>query len=68
MKSRTGKQKPVSRRQVIKVTKILDELEYWIIRLLLLGLLLLAAYDLLVSKARLSHCPFDEPASAQVCS
>jgi len=38
-----------------KLKNILDELEYWIIRLLLLGLLLIAAYDLLCSQVRVSR-------------
>lgn len=38
-----------------KLKNILDQLEYWIIKLLLLGLLLIAAYDLLCSQVRLSR-------------
>jgi hypothetical protein len=38
-----------------RLPPILVQLEYWIIRLLLFGLLLIAAYDLLGSQARMSH-------------
>jgi len=38
-----------------RLPPILVQLEYWIIRLLLFGLLLIAAYDLLSSQARMSH-------------
>lgn len=38
-----------------RLPQILVQLEYWIIRLLLFSLLLIAAYDLLVSQARLSR-------------
>lgn len=38
-----------------RLPKILVQLEYWIIRLLLFGLLLIAAYDLLSEQARTSH-------------
>lgn len=38
-----------------RLPPILVQLEYWIIRLLLFGLLLIAAYDLLDSQARMSH-------------
>jgi hypothetical protein len=37
-----------------RLPRILIQLEYWIIRLLLFGLLLIAAYDLLESQARMS--------------
>jgi uncharacterized Rmd1/YagE family protein len=38
-----------------RLPPILAQLEYWIIRLLLFGLLLIATYDLLSSQARMSH-------------
>jgi hypothetical protein len=38
-----------------RLPPILVQLEYWIIRLLLFGLLLIAAYDLLGSQARMSR-------------
>ena len=38
-----------------RLPPILVQLEYWIIRLLLFGLLLIAAYDLLGEQARTSH-------------
>jgi hypothetical protein len=38
-----------------KLKHILNELEYWIIRLLLFGLLLIAAYDLLCSQVRVAR-------------
>jgi hypothetical protein len=38
-----------------RLPPILVHLEYWIIRLLLFGLLLITAYDLLDSQARMSH-------------
>lgn len=38
-----------------RLPPILVQVEYWIIRLLLLGLLLVAAYDLLGSQVRTSH-------------
>ena len=37
-----------------RLPSILVQLEYWIIRLLLFGLLLIAAYDLLSRQARMS--------------
>jgi hypothetical protein len=37
-----------------RLPPILVQLEHWIIRLLLLGLLLIAAYDLLIKHARTS--------------
>lgn len=40
---------------ISRLPPILGQLEYWIVRLLLLGLLLIAAYDLLGSQARMSH-------------
>lgn len=38
-----------------RLPPILVQLEYWVIRLLLFGLLLIAAYDLLGSQARMSY-------------
>jgi hypothetical protein len=38
-----------------RLPPILVQLEYWIIRLLLFGLLLITAYDLLGSQVRMSH-------------
>jgi hypothetical protein len=38
-----------------RLPPILVQLEYWVIRLLLFGLLLIAAYELLGSQARMAH-------------
>jgi hypothetical protein len=38
-----------------RLPPIMVQLEYWIIRLLLFGLLLIAVYDLLGRQARMSH-------------
>jgi hypothetical protein len=67
MQSRTDKRRErVNKRQAIILNKVFDEIEYWIIRLLLLGLLLIAAYDLLVSKVRMSHFSSNGSASVQI--
>lgn len=67
MQSRTeNRRQRVNKRQPITLNKVFDEIEYWIIRLLLLGLLLIAAYDLLVSKVRMSHSSFIGQTSVQI--